>query len=187
MDRIDDTEIMKRLKAGDGDVLAIVLSKILPEIWPLLIRKFRESLTHEDIEDIAASSLAKLWKYRDKFDSTKGDFNGWFYVILRNTALDFLRRRRPKQEETLRIVPMTEASNSLNEQEKLSALEKAILVLSPREQQVLLPLFNRSGVSVGQLGEELSLSSGAVRQLRFRALRKLESALRSVGFAVKRS
>jgi RNA polymerase sigma factor (sigma-70 family) len=185
MSRADNVEIMKRLRDNDETALQVVFSEVVPKLWPLLQQKFRESLTPGDIEDIVAESLFKLWQRRHRLDVQNGDLNGWLFVIMRNTALDVLRKRRVKTVETLTVAPISE-SIPCSDSEKFDVLKKAIHVLSPREQQVLLPLFDRSGTTVLHLAESLGLSPGAVRQLRFRALRKLEAELAAAGFAVSR-
>lgn len=185
MSAVDEREIIDRLQNDDQSVLAVVLRRIVPQLWPLLAVRFRESLSHEDIEEVIAGSLTKLWQNRRKFDPARGDFNGWFYVILRNSAFDLLRRRAPKVEEYLIVESLSDASHATDD-EKYSALQNAIAKLNEREQQVLLPLFDRSGVSIAELSDQLSISPGAVRQLRFRALRKLNAGLAESGFTTRR-
>jgi len=182
---INDTEIMRRLRMEDTSVLTVILREIVPTLWPLLTRHFREALSHEDVEEVVAESLAKLWKNRNSFDSSKGEFCGWMFTILRNSALDLLRKRRPRQDETLVLVRFADASPSTTLEQR-DVLKTAWSNLSQREQEVLVPLFDRSGVSIADLSQSLSLSHGAVRQLRFRALRKLERQLAQAGYGLQR-
>jgi RNA polymerase sigma factor (sigma-70 family) len=180
-----DSEILQRLENNDPFALTLILRDVVPVLWPLLAGRFRDSLSSEDIDDVVATSLAKLWHNRSKFDFSKGDLNGWFYVILRNSALDLLRRRAPKAEEFLTIVSNPDSTKS-TPKEMLDVFTSVMAGFSDREKQVLLPLFDKSGPSVSQLSDSLSMSSGAVRQLRFRALRKLEKNLAEFGYVVRR-
>lgn len=186
MDRLDDSEILQRLQDDDESVLTIILNQVVPDVWPLLIRKFGATLSKEDLEEVVVSSLAKLWQSRESFDLSRGDLNGWFYVILRNSALDALRRRAPKLVEVLTVRPIGDAQGESGEEVE-KVLERLIASLNEREQQVILPLFDPSGPSVSELSESLSVSPGAVRQLRFRAMKKLKESLASVGYTVHRS
>lgn len=186
MSAIDDSEIIARLLDDDQSVLATVLSDVVPRHWPLLSARFRDSLSIEDLEDVVAKSLAKVWNGRHTFDFSRGDFSGWFYVILRNSALDLLRRRAPKVEEYLEVEQLL-GSPARSDAELRDALAKVVATLSEREQNVVLPLFERSGVSIAELSDQLSISRGAVRQLRFRALRKLNIGLAEVGLTTKRT
>lgn len=185
MSAVDEPEIVDRLRNDDQSALTVVLRKIVPGLWPLLARKFQGSLSHEDIDEVVATSLAKLWQNRRRFDSTKGDFKGWLFVIMRNTALDVLRRRTPKTEEYLVVESLPDTPPATDEEHQ-HVLKQAITSLSEREQRVLLPLFDRSDVSVADLSETLAVSSGAVRQLRFRALRKLNRYLAESGYTTRR-
>lgn len=186
MDTVDDDEIIRRLEKGDESVLATILTDVIPRHWRLLNRKFGEGLSSEDIEDITAVSLAKVWNNRHRFDDSKGDFSGWFYVILRNSTLDFLRRKAPKIEEVLKVVPLVETEGSPDAPLEVT-MRQTIACLSERERKVLLPLFDSSGLSIGDLSAELRVSEGAVRQLRFRALQKLKRDLESVGYTIRRA
>ncbi len=185
MNTVDDTEIIRRLQEGDQSVLATILNDIVPRHWRLLSRKFGEGISNEDFEDIIAVSLAKVWSKRHSFDYSKGDFSGWFYVILRNSTLDFLRRNAPKIEEVLTVVPLPDTESSTEEALERT-LRQTIANLSERERKVLSPLFESSGISIGDLSTELGISEGAVRQLRFRATQKLKRDLESVGYTIQR-
>jgi RNA polymerase sigma factor (sigma-70 family) len=185
MNTVDDTEIIRRLQEGDQSVLATILKDIIPRHWRLLSRKFGEGISNEDFEDIIAVSLAKVWSKRHSFDYSKGDFSGWFYVILRNSTLDFLRRNAPKIEEILTVVPLPDTESSTEEVLEMT-LKHTIANLSERERKVLSPLFESSGISIGDLSKELGISEGAIRQLRFRASQKLKRDLESVGYTIHR-
>jgi RNA polymerase sigma-70 factor, ECF subfamily len=51
------------------------------------------SKTAEDAEDIAQDTFFKVWKYIGRY--TKGrQFRPWLYTIARNTALDFLKKKK---------------------------------------------------------------------------------------------
>lgn len=142
--RTDESGIVERLRNDDQTALEIVLHEIVPILWPLIVKNFRESLSHEDIEDVIATALSKLWQSRDRFDSSKGDLQGWFYVILRNCALDRLRRNSPKVEEYLVIEPLPHFQGASDDQ-KEALVRDAIATLNEREQLVVLPLFERTG------------------------------------------
>jgi RNA polymerase sigma factor (sigma-70 family) len=185
MNTVEDTEIIQRLRDSDETVLSVILRQIVPLHWGLLRRRFGEVLSHEDFEDIVAISLAKLWTKRNSFDGSKGDISGWIYVILRNSALDFLRRQLPKVEESLVVVSLSNSKNPTQEDVAM-ALQKVIAALSDRERAVLSPLFERTGLSIGDLSKELEMSEGAVRQLRFRATQKLKRELEQMGMTLQR-
>lgn len=180
----EESEIVERLQSDDQTALSIVFKEIVPRLWPLLTRNFREALSNEDIEEVIATALGKLWQNRTKFDGAKGDLQGWFYVILRNCALDRIRRKRPRVQEFLVVEPLSPESGSDEEKQKL--LQAAISNLNQRELQTILPLFEKTGVSVSDLSERLRVSTGAIRQLRFRALRKLDAALAEHGYTTRR-
>ena len=182
---IDQSQIIQRLRDDDQSALSDVLKEIVPKIMPLLVRKFGGQLSYEDLEEVIGTSLGKLWQRRSRFDSDKGDLEGWFYVICRNTSLDLLRKRAPKVQNVLIVEPAGITSASVEEHKHVAV--NAIKELTEREQQVLLPLFNLDGTTAQELSTQLGLSDNAVRQLRFRATKKLKKQLSKIGYTVRRT
>ncbi|CAN5545640.1 sigma-70 family RNA polymerase sigma factor [soil metagenome] len=46
------------------------------------------------IEDLLQESFIKIWKYADRYDSSKGSLYTWMLNIARNTGIDYLRSGR---------------------------------------------------------------------------------------------
>jgi RNA polymerase sigma factor (sigma-70 family) len=178
-------ELINRLRRHDQSALSVVLTDVLPQLWSLLAPRFRGALSNEDIEDIFGLCLFKLWQSRERFDEKKGEFDAWLYVILRNTTLDTLRKKSAGSQEWLEVERSSAASGAAAAPTG-KEWQDILNSLSGRERLVLLPLFDGSGVSIAQLSEQLELSCGGVRQLRFRALRKLEKLLKAAGFIISR-
>ncbi len=180
-----DAEIMRLLHADDQSALQVVLREVVPAIWPLLKRKFGDGLSDEDLEEVFALALEKLWRNRQSFDLDKGDLEGWFYVIAKNVAVDRARRQRIKTSlPRLVVEPTPTAEGSSVNLEKTLAL--AIKKLNHREREVVAPLFTGEDIAAVELAKKLKTSSGAVRALRFRALQKLRSELAKFGYRVTR-
>ena len=106
-------------------------------------------------------------------------------MICRNTSLDLLRKRAPKVQNVLIVEPAGITSASVEEHKHVAV--NAIKELTEREQQVLLPLFNLDGTTAQELSTQLGLSDNAVRQLRFRATKKLKKQLSKIGYTVRRT
>lgn len=182
-----DAEIMKLLRDNDQSALTIILKQVVPQIWPLIKRRFRDSLSDEDLEEVMAYALEKLWKNRGGFDLKKGDLNGWFYVIARNVAFDILRKKKPKSHDKLVLQSVESMQKISSGQNEFQEVVFHILAnLSDREREVVNPLFGPDYVSAKDLGQKLNASEGAIRALRFRTLQKLRCEFAKIGFRIIR-
>lgn len=46
-------------------------------------------------EDLTATTFAKAWRSRERYDHDLGAFSTWVFRIARNVAVDHVRRKRP--------------------------------------------------------------------------------------------
>jgi len=170
----DEEEAQEALR----DLLALFGGQIA---WALKSR-FLGQLTEEDIKDVLSIWLYKIWQKRWTLDTAAGNVGALFHKIARNIAIDMLRTRR------LVEVPFTEgyetasAESEPEQQWPLNQVQTELLrifaLLSDREKLVLEA--NTRDWSEA-LAKELGISSGALRVLRYRTLRKIRRELESKG------
>lgn len=142
----------------------------------------------EAAEDIAQESFVKAWRSLKKFDPAKASFKTWLMRIVRNTSVDYLRKRTH--------VPLsyfdTESGNILEETvpddapladellaQKIDAktVTKAIDRLSPPHREVML-LHYQSGLTFEEIGRVLDTPPNTVKSRHRRALHQLRGLLR---------
>jgi RNA polymerase sigma-70 factor (ECF subfamily) len=169
--------------------------------WQRLARLYEPLIQHwcqvsqlpaADIPDISQDVLAAVWKNLGDFRKTKpGDsFRGWLKTITRNKIRDHYRKRRShgiaaggstaqlQLQELAEILPDGDSSAQLFEEREvfLRALE---LIRSEFETRTWNAFWLTvvEGHSAVDAARELSLSAGAVRQSKFRVLRRLRCEL----------
>jgi RNA polymerase sigma factor (sigma-70 family) len=189
VDRSVEEPIIDQLGRGDENALTWLLENVVPLTSRLLRRRFGR-LTNEDLDEIIAQALFKLWKRRELYDPAKGDLQGWFYVIARNAALDQIRETRRSQAASDLSVLMIDSKDgvSLKLTSEAEIVAKAFTQLNHRERTVVKPLFDseQNQPTMRELGRKLKISEGAVRALRFRGLRKMRQALAKMGYRLFR-
>jgi RNA polymerase sigma-70 factor (ECF subfamily) len=187
--RLHDREIMDRLSRGDESALQWLLAHVVPDVWPLLCRKFADVMSLEEIEDVVSQALFRIWESRTTFDADKGDLQGWFYVVARNVGVDQVRRSRREREAAEAVLTVEDQRGDAGRLSPTDeVIAKAFARLNHRERRVVAPLFEtyHKQPTMRELGRKLKLSEGGVRALRFRGLRKLKEALESMGYRVIR-
>jgi len=86
-----DEQLAEQCRARDEAAFQELMKRYMKQIF-----HFARQYTHttEDAEDVVQDTFFKVWKYIKKY--TKGRaFKPWLFTIARNTALDFLKKKRP--------------------------------------------------------------------------------------------
>src|SRR5947209_8750141 len=88
---VSPVEMTAKLLRGDEQVLEEILRSLGPAVRALLCQKYRGSQTPEDIEDVLAIALYRLWRGRHLYRPDKASLPVWFYRIADNVVKDVLR------------------------------------------------------------------------------------------------
>jgi len=96
-----DAAVVKRILAGEKDAFEVIVKKYQ-------VRAYRAALgwvgNGEDALDLSQDAFVKAFRALKRYDRGRSFF-AWFYVILRNTCFNFLRKRRQEQTVSLDYVP----------------------------------------------------------------------------------
>ncbi len=132
----------------------------------------------EDALDLTQEAFLRVhrnWAHRDPERS----LTPWFYRILRNVAIDHLRRRASRKEYALEtaIEPVTGNPISLEEQTELRrVLWQAIGNLSDEQREVVI-LRDVHGMSYAEIGTAIGIPSTTVATRLHHAREKLRGKL----------
>lgn len=174
-------EIVAKLRSGDESSLDDILREVMPFLAARLARQFSPVLTMEDIDDVLAQTLYRVWTHREDYRAERAPFPMWCYVIARNIALDEVRNRA-KQRAALSTLWDSLSRNQLPSQPArrdavLDAFWPAFTKLSPVDRRILLASVSGEKAWAKQLTCELGLQSNAVRQRLFRAKKALRKEM----------
>ncbi len=191
-----------RLRAGDEDVLEVILRTHGPPILTLLSQRFIGPLTATDFEDILAAALFRIWQHRARFDPTLASLRVWFFRIAENMARDVLKhgwhkaRQLELSTEPTRLAevidrrPPEGESDTGSEDGDSPTLRvppeqlRELLALLPENQRriVLADADSRDGVVASHdLAHELGIPPSTVRVYRRRALERLRREIEQRG------
>ncbi len=127
-------------------------------------------------EDATQETLVRVWKALPGFDG-RAQLGTWIYAITRNTCLMELRKRRPtvsfddpdSHEAQVAAASIATGPASDPERDNLLRLVEAL----PPNQQQAVRLFYLEDRSYEAVAESLEMPLGTVKNLLFRARRKL--------------
>ena len=140
-------------------------------------------------EEAVQDAFLQVWRRAETFDRGRG-FGGraWVLAIVRNRAIDGLRRRSGRARETtpLEDVEATTAAETPGPWAEVSAgLERdrvrAAVAELPREQQDAIRLAYFDGLSHGEIADRTGLPLGTVKGRVRLGLRKLAGLLAEPG------
>jgi RNA polymerase sigma factor (sigma-70 family) len=168
-----------RLIRGD-DRLLTELHKFLDRRGMELRKRY--PLTADDVDDVVATALSRIWIGRSTFDPAKGTLAQWAYVILRRSAIDFLRARRshlPAGDLAHIPTPQREVRPEAGRTSTSLAALRLIIEALPAPDQAILRAFaaNPGGHWAADVAGELRLSPAAIRVRRYRLTQAIKAEL----------
>ena len=170
---LNSSTFPERLHAGDDEAYVILYREGLAILKPC----FMNMGLINDAEDLLSETVIKLRRTRcASFNPSKGSFEGWFYCVGRNLAIDVIRKREGE-------VPLDDyrdhvkVGNSTEEEESGSRFLKVLVKraeasLGPND-RAILSLRIVEGLSFNAISCELGISVSAAAMRVSRALERL--------------
>jgi RNA polymerase sigma factor (sigma-70 family) len=127
-------------------------------------------------EDVTAAAFERAYRKRSRFDARRGSPRAWLFGIVRNAALDELRRRGRHAELSVdpvdaASVPGTDGSDS----ELRLLIDAALGGLEARERELVALKFF-AGLSNGEIARVVGISASNVGTRLNRTMDKLREA-----------
>ena len=174
-----DLDLVRRIGSGDRAALGELYDRYASQALAVAVRVVEDRGT---AEDVVHDAFVAVWHKADRFDASRGSLRGWLLTIVRNRAIDVIRRSRPVDDVAdvdaagrLRTTPnpvWEEAIRSLDRAALRGALDSL-----PDEQRRAIELAYFGGHSYRDVARLTSVPAGtAAGRLRL-ALARLRAAL----------
>ena len=171
-----DEQLVGDYLKGDDKSLEVLIKRYLGPIYGFVFRFVRN---REDAEEIAQEVFVKVWRNLKKFNQSKS-FKTWIFSIAKNTAVDFLRKRRVQvfSETEIETVadPMPLPQELLEKAETAKLLESALNKLERKYRMVLLLYYN-DHFNFREIAEILDEPLNTIKSRHRRALLMLRKLL----------
>ncbi len=171
----DDTVLLQRVAAGDGDALLLLHKRYANLVYSMALRVLGDShLAEEVTQDV----FLKLWQKSQRYDSRRGSFSTWLLSVTRFAAIDRLRREGRIPVASLQ--PGDQSEPAIADQFQERAWEQGqhlrlLLEQLPPEQRQLIELAYFGGMAHRDLAEHLNLPLGTVKSRLRLGLQKLRA------------
>ncbi len=162
MTRTDEQLVVAYL-AGQQDALEILFGRYMKTVYGFVYRLMGD--THA-AEDVTQDAFVKAWKHLQRFDTNR-KFKTWILQIAKNTAFDYLKKKR--------AVPFSE----LDDLESDGAFVDTIVDPAP----IPSALLERADIvqTLTHVLEQLSPVSRAIMQLRYHDDMTFQEIAESIG------
>ena len=179
-----DTELMVRVKEGDGASFGVLLDKHRSPVVHFLYRMVQN---HAVAEELAQEVFLRVYRSRSSYEPT-ARFTTWLFRIATHLALNALRdgkneRLQERLDDDSSDMPVRQVSDlrpsveqSLVYQAKLDEVRRAIAAL-PEKQRAAVLMHKYEEMEYAQIARVLNCSESAVKSLLFRAYETLRARL----------
>jgi RNA polymerase sigma-70 factor (ECF subfamily) len=128
-------------------------------------------------EDVTAQAFERAYRKRGRYDARRGSPRAWLFGIVRNAALDELRRRKRAAAAGIPAPPPAAGPDELAEEAaQREAVRRALGRLAARDREVIALRYHAE-LSTAELAEVLGVSQTNAGTLLHRAMTKLRESL----------
>jgi RNA polymerase sigma factor (sigma-70 family) len=184
-----DAELVQQALAGSQAAYRDLVSRYATPAVNLATRMVRDRAL---AEDLAQEAFARAFERLATYDQQRR-FVSWFFQILHNVTIDYLRRKHlptvsldDLQEAGALLPAAVSTADSPEAQAEQAALARALDVALARirpEYREAVVLCYREELSIEEVAEIMSLPSGTVKTYLFRARKELAQILSAQGWS----
>lgn len=160
-----ESDIILLAQGGDTRAFRVLVERYQGFAYALA---FRFTMETGSAEDIVQEAFIRVWKNLSRY-RTEIKFSTWFYTIVTNLCLDYLRSRQGRNRRNLQDVEhvlqtrsVYAADTDLHQQELVNAILLLAHALSAKQRAVFI-LRDLEGLPVEEVCEILSMSAGNVK------------------------
>jgi RNA polymerase sigma-70 factor (ECF subfamily) len=166
----EDMGLLARVQARDQSAMAEIFDRYSGMAYSVAMRVLKDP---SQAEDVMQEVFFRLWQNPKSFESERGSLGGWLAVVVRNRAIDIVRRRKPSDPVEDVILPAN--TNLAAEVERNTMMERVrdIMTGLPAEQRKTLELAYFDGLSHSEIAAKTGEPLGTVKT-------RIRSALISV-------
>lgn len=167
-------ELLERFAAGDLEAFEALFRQHQSEVYRWTVRIVRDTGA---AEDLTVETFWRIYRARERFDPSAGNFRAWARRIATNAALDHLRHTR-KETELSDDYPAAPRGDPVAGSELRGRLRRAFLEL-PAKYRLVATLALIEEESYNEIAQAVGISVALVKVRVFRAVRMLRKKLSS--------
>src|SRR3954451_17116909 len=181
LERLADEDLMTLVDGKEPDAFGVVYDRHGGAAYSLAHRIVGEAGM---AEDVTQEAFLSIWRSTARYDPARGSVRGWILGIVRNRAIDALRRTArpaPKLDLDDDAVLETRPAEQRTETEAIrrdtAGRLRQALGLLPREQSRVIELAYFGGFSHSEIADMLGAPIGTIKGRMRLGLEKIQATL----------
>jgi RNA polymerase sigma-70 factor, ECF subfamily len=177
--RLADEDLMLLVERKEPSAFEIVYDRHGGAAFSLAYRMVGD---RQAAEDVTQEAFLSLWRTGARYDRTRGSVRTWLLGIVRNRAIDMLRRdvlQPPKLEfdEEAQYGPAPEDTGAEAVRREAASKVRGALQNLPRDQMRVIELAYFGGMSHSQIAQMLGMPLGTVKGRMRLGMEKIRTVL----------
>ncbi len=171
----NEEDLLRSIADGSRKAFAELYNGYVNQAGPIV---YMITGSREHTEDILQELFVKIWNDREKLPSVQR-FNAYFYILLRNHTLNYIDRlatERKKRDQYVRSVYLQEEGESMQFNQRLDILDRAIDALPAQQKTVFL--LRAQGFRNPEIAFRLKLSPDSVKKYNQLALKSIHQFMK---------
>ena len=169
-------DILALAKNGDVNAFEQILSFYEKAVFNYCLRITKN---RGEAEDVTQETFIKIYTHRKLIDPEK-NIKTWIFTIATNTAYDFLRKKKRKNETSLEDETIYDLKTYYPKESVQSDVEKALEKINPEYKKALV-LFYQQGFKYEEIAEILAIPVNTVKTHISRGKEELKELLKEYG------
>jgi RNA polymerase sigma factor (sigma-70 family) len=177
---LNDTDIISKVLSGDQQAYAALVNRYQNYVFTLSLRFTKN---REDAEEVSQDIFIKAYRALADFKGNS-KFSTWLYMIVNNTCITFLRKKR-LQTHSLDNDGVFEVADNLDsglranlveQKSKVAMVNEAIKMLNSDDAEVIT-LFYKSEQSLEEIAQILGIETNTAKVRLHRARTRLKEKM----------
>ncbi len=176
MENLADEILIKKISEGSIRAFEVLINRYKDRAYGLLLGLLRNKM---DAEEALQDAFLKTYRNLKNFRG-EAKFSTWFYKIVYNTGLTFLKGRLRKLEKITSSLTddfQLSVEENFDPEENSSAVVNKLIELLPPKAALVVNLFYIDGLSIKEISEVTNYTTENVKVLLFRARRTLRKII----------
>lgn len=177
----EDVALIRRICDADETALVALYDRWMRSLYSLVFHLLKDA---DDAEDVVEETFWQAWRKASSYEPSRGAVSTWLLTIGRRRALDRLRAKGRRREESMTSVreladvasPAGDPSQAMESSERRTHVLAALANL-PDEQREVLELGYFRGLSQSEIADMTAQPLGTVKTRMRLALQKLREPL----------
>ena len=174
-----DGDLLARLQRRDPQALAELYDRYGGIVFRLILRMVRDTGT---AEDLVQETFLRVWNRAGGFDSGRGAVGPWLLAVARNRAIDHLRSRGARGENTIELNETENPALFADPPadplhfDTVRHVQRALERLTPQQREAI-ELAYFEGMSQSEIAQRMQQPLGTVKTWMRRALEQMREGL----------